>query len=100
MPETPKPPPSLSDLPTPFPIPEKATKPEGPEDLINRLPQELRDPTTNFVNKLARTFFSQQSSADGSARVSADQLKFYEERFNEILDSGLLNPNGTPKKIS
>lgn len=99
MPEAPKPP-SLNDLPNPFPVSEQAAKPESPEDLISKLPQELQDPTKSFMNKLAKTLFSQQSSSDGSTRVSPDQLKFYEEKFDQILDSGLLNPHGTPKKIS
>lgn len=83
---------------------DQETQGRGTEEFINVLPKELQTPTRDFMRKLTKSLLAQQNRLEGdsvSVRVTPEQVNFYSQRFDEILDSGLLNPHvNPPKKIS
>lgn len=100
--QTPQQPPRLSDMPEVGDLilpPDK--KQPGPEELVGALPADLRGPTLDFMRSMAKNLLAQQTTGgEGRVRVTPNQVSFYKDRFNEILESGFLDPYQPPKKIT
>lgn len=70
-----------------------------PQEAINLLPPELQASLTSFINGLSERILSQQTKFRGEEvirRVTPDQQKFYDKRFEEVLESQLFNPRVYP----
>lgn len=71
---------------------------------LSVLPSELQGSVRGFIVKLAETVLAQQTRMSGDqpvVRATPDQVRFYEDRFREVIESGFINPHDpNPKRIS
>lgn len=75
------------------------------KEIVSKLPQELKSVVSGYIEQTAKAVLAQQTSPSGETfevRATPDQVAFYERRFQELHELGVLNPHdqNSSKKLS
>lgn len=74
-------------------------------EIVTKLPPQLQGVVVGAMEGIAKAILAQQTYSDAessSVRATPDQVAFYQRRFQEIQDLGVLNPHdqNNPKKLT